>query len=140
MIRSSNSASHQTSSPSDSRPHSMADVVPNFPSAASTQPSTIQIYARVRPARPNTRWHLTPDRYWCSADEQERARIGFRVPKDQAAGMVNNQREAYDFRFDRVFDMTAGQEEVFDTVAKPVVLRYPVTAGLLEPSETCTHH
>ncbi|TPX57666.1 hypothetical protein PhCBS80983_g03680 [Powellomyces hirtus] len=89
---------------------------------SANAPATIQIYARVRPARANSKFPVDPDRYWYNAAEQDKPRIGFRIPKDQAAGMVNNQREAYDFRFDRIFDMTSGQEEVFDVVAKPVVL------------------
>lgn len=94
--------------------------------AKPDQPSTIQIYARVRPARRNSKLPIDPSRYWCNGSgggPEERARIGFHIPKDQAAGMVNNQREAYDFRFDRVFDMASSQEEVFDVVAKPVVMR-----------------
>ncbi|KAI8819646.1 P-loop containing nucleoside triphosphate hydrolase protein [Fimicolochytrium jonesii] len=86
------------------------------------QPSTIQIYARVRPARPNSKLRIDPNRYVCNSSETEKPRIGFLIPKDEAAGMVNNQREAYDFQFDRVFDMGATQEEVFDVVAKPVAL------------------
>ncbi|KNC96077.1 uncharacterized protein SPPG_08467 [Spizellomyces punctatus DAOM BR117] len=88
----------------------------------AASPSTIQIYARVRPTRPNTKLHVTPERYWCSPAEQDKPRIGFRVPRDQVAGLVNNQREVYEFGFDRVFDVTTGQDEVFDIVAKPVVL------------------
>ncbi|KAJ3017417.1 Kinesin- protein 6 [Thoreauomyces humboldtii] len=89
-------------------------------------PATIQIYARVRPARANSKLPIDPNRYWCNPASQDqdgsKPRIGFHVPKDQAAGMINNQRESYDFRFDRVFDRDVGQEEVFDVVAKPVVL------------------
>ncbi|KAI9004755.1 P-loop containing nucleoside triphosphate hydrolase protein [Gaertneriomyces semiglobifer] len=89
--------------------------------APTASPSTIQIYARVRPTRPNSKLHITPERYWCSSGDQDQHHVGFRIPKDQAAGMINNQREVYDFKFDRVFDMDAKQEEVFDTIAKPVV-------------------
>ncbi|TPX61137.1 hypothetical protein SpCBS45565_g07339 [Spizellomyces sp. 'palustris'] len=96
------------------------DTPSSRPMAAS--PSTIQIYARVRPIRPNTKLHVTPERYWCTPAEQDKPRIGFRFPRDQVAGLVNNQREVYEFGFDRVFDVTTGQEEVFDVVAKPVVL------------------
>ncbi|KAJ3176997.1 Kinesin- protein 6 [Geranomyces variabilis] len=96
-------------------------------SSSSSTPATIQIYARVRPVRANSKTQINPDRYWCNNPagnvdaSSAPPRIGFRVPKDQAAGMINNQREAYDFRFDRIFDMDSGQEEVFDVVAKPVV-------------------
>ncbi|KAJ3149071.1 Kinesin- protein 6 [Geranomyces variabilis] len=97
-------------------------------SSSASSPATIQIYARVRPVRANSKTQISSDRYWCNNPagnvdaSSAPPRIGFRVPKDQAAGMINNQREAYDFRFDRIFDMDSGQEEVFDVVAKPVVL------------------
>ncbi|KAJ3149855.1 Kinesin- protein 6 [Geranomyces michiganensis] len=97
-------------------------------SSSSSSPATIQIYARVRPVRANSKNSINPDRYWCNNPagnvdaSSAPPRIGFRVPKDQAAGMINNQRETYDFRFDRIFDMDSGQEEIFDVVAKPVVL------------------
>lgn len=88
--------------------------------------STIQIYCRVRPLKGNTT--IANGRYWSRNpevvdpnDPDAVPKIGFFIPKDQSAGMVNNQRENYDFKFDRVFDMATKQEEVFDIVAKPVV-------------------
>lgn len=90
---------------------------------------TIQIYCRVRPLKPNIK--VSDGRYWTrnpeivdENDPDSIPKIGFHIPKDQSAGMVNNQRENFDFKFDKVFDMDARQEEVFDVVAKPVITRY----------------
>ncbi|KAJ1559593.1 Kinesin- protein 6, partial [Cladochytrium tenue] len=93
----------------------------------------IRIFVRVRP--PRDRRRATAGRYYCynpgqaataaaaeAAPDGEQARIGFRVPRDEVQGLVNHQRENYDYAFDRVFDGDASQEEVFDAVAKDVVL------------------
>ncbi|KAH6594578.1 hypothetical protein BASA50_006528 [Batrachochytrium salamandrivorans] len=99
--------------------------------AAGSNPkatSTIKIYARVRPKRPNTKLHITPGRYWINtptvldaADPESCPRIGFLVPRDEHAGLINNQKESFEFKFDRLFDVDVKQEEVFDVVAKPVI-------------------
>jgi kinesin family protein 6/9 len=88
--------------------------------------STIQIYCRVRPIKPNNR--IEQGRYWTRnpevVDEKDPdaiPKIGFYIPRDLSAGMINNSRENFEFKFNRVFDMDARQEEVFDVVAKPVV-------------------
>uniref|UniRef100_A0A667XYY4 Kinesin-like protein n=1 Tax=Myripristis murdjan TaxID=586833 RepID=A0A667XYY4_9TELE len=52
--------------------------------------------------------------------EQTGASLEFVVPKDVADGFVNNKRESYKFRFQKVFDQAANQEEIFETIAKPV--------------------
>ncbi|KAI8924527.1 P-loop containing nucleoside triphosphate hydrolase protein [Entophlyctis helioformis] len=92
--------------------------------------STIKIYARVRPQRPNSKLTTTAGRYWISDgatdpsdddDDSAKSRIGFHMPRDEAAGLINNQRESYEFRFDKLFDVDTKQEEVFDVVAKPVI-------------------
>ncbi|KAI8613988.1 P-loop containing nucleoside triphosphate hydrolase protein [Chytriomyces sp. MP71] len=86
---------------------------------------SIKIFVRVRPPRANdARLHMTPGRYYCSGDggEDEAPKIGFRIPRDAEQGLINNQRENFDYRFNRVFDKDATQEEVFDHVAKDVVL------------------
>lgn len=43
------------------------------------------------------------------------------VPKNQSAGYVNNSKEAFNFSFNKVFEMAAKQGEVFDNVAKEVI-------------------
>ncbi|KAJ8330172.1 hypothetical protein O5D80_001743 [Batrachochytrium dendrobatidis] len=94
----------------------------------SAEASSIKIYARIRPQRPNSKLKTTPGRYWISSppvldasDPHSRPRLGFLVPRDETAGLINNQKESFVFKFDRLFDMDVKQEEVFDTVAKPVI-------------------
>ncbi|KAJ3324728.1 Kinesin- protein 6 [Boothiomyces sp. JEL0866] len=48
-------------------------------------------------------------------------KVGFHVPKDLQQGLINHQKENYEFQFNRVFDTEAGQEEIFDVVAKPII-------------------
>uniref|UniRef100_A0AAR2KGS5 Kinesin-like protein n=1 Tax=Pygocentrus nattereri TaxID=42514 RepID=A0AAR2KGS5_PYGNA len=47
-------------------------------------------------------------------------RLEFVVPRDLADGFINNKRESYRFRFQKVFDQVTKQEEIFETIAKPV--------------------
>uniref|UniRef100_A0A3Q1JRE2 Kinesin motor domain-containing protein n=1 Tax=Anabas testudineus TaxID=64144 RepID=A0A3Q1JRE2_ANATE len=42
------------------------------------------------------------------------------VPRDLADGFVNNKKECYKFRFQRVFDQAVKQEDIFENIAKPV--------------------
>jgi kinesin family protein 6/9 len=79
---------------------------------------TIKIYARVRP--PFKKRKFSADRYDIQSDT-EKPRLTFRIPKDEAQGLINNSREVYDFQFDHVFDTQTKQEEVFDCVAKDVI-------------------
>ncbi|KAJ3105594.1 Kinesin- protein 6 [Phlyctochytrium planicorne] len=92
--------------------------------------SNIRIFVRMRPPRSNSKLHITPGRYYCTnpelpnSDEKNgdtSSKIGFLVPKDETQ-TINHQKESYDYRFHRVFDEKATQEEVFDYVAKDVVL------------------
>lgn len=117
---------------SDSTP---STPTPAGPPQLTTKPpsSTIQIYARIRPPRLPKNAPPPTHRYWCQQPDApdtstapsaaDRPRVGFRVPRELVAGMANHQRETFEFGFDRVFDVEAGQEEVFDVVAKPVVQR-----------------
>ncbi|XP_028848308.1 kinesin-like protein KIF6 isoform X2 [Denticeps clupeoides] len=72
---------------------------------------TIQIFARVKPTTKGGAVYSVEDDGSC---------LGFVVPKDLADGFINNKRESYKFRFQKIFDQSAKQEELFDTVAKPV--------------------
>ena len=91
----------------------------------SNNQSTIKIFARVRPIRHGAKIKSASERYWINNLAQDsRPTIGFHVPRDQAAGLINNQKETFDFQFDRLFDMDTKQEEVFDHVAKPVIQRF----------------
>ncbi|XP_056446624.1 kinesin-like protein KIF6 [Gadus chalcogrammus] len=87
-----------------------------------TVKETIQIFARVKPTREET-----SKVYSVNNDEAAGASVEFVVPKDLGDGYVNNKLENYKFRFRRVFDQTAGQEEIFETIAQPVADR--VLAG-----------
>uniref|UniRef100_A0A671UH93 Kinesin family member 6 n=1 Tax=Sparus aurata TaxID=8175 RepID=A0A671UH93_SPAAU len=46
--------------------------------------------------------------------------LEFVVPRDLADGFVNNKRECYKFRFQKVFDQAVKQEEIFENIARPV--------------------
>uniref|UniRef100_A0A673CBS2 Kinesin family member 6 n=1 Tax=Sphaeramia orbicularis TaxID=375764 RepID=A0A673CBS2_9TELE len=51
---------------------------------------------------------------------QAGASVEFIVPRDLADGFINNKKECYKFRFQRVFDQTVKQEDIFENIAKPV--------------------
>ncbi|XP_063008083.1 kinesin-like protein KIF6 isoform X3 [Melospiza melodia melodia] len=42
------------------------------------------------------------------------------VPRDLADGFINNKRESYKFKFQKIFDQEAKQDAIFDSIAKPV--------------------
>ncbi|XP_053161297.1 kinesin-like protein KIF6 isoform X2 [Hemicordylus capensis] len=77
---------------------------------------TIQIYARVKPLGRRQPPGI------CSVDEDETSAFTLEiiVPHDLADGFVNNKRESYKFKFQKVFDQEAKQDEIFETIAKPV--------------------
>uniref|UniRef100_A0A3P8UDZ2 Kinesin family member 6 n=1 Tax=Cynoglossus semilaevis TaxID=244447 RepID=A0A3P8UDZ2_CYNSE len=79
-------------------------------SAASSQrrdtvKQKIQIFGRIKPSK---------------KPSKPGASLEFVVPKDLADGFVNNKKECYRFRFQKVFDQTVKQEEIFQNIAKPV--------------------
>lgn len=78
----------------------------------------IEVFVRVRPSSDKKTPYLFTD-----PDEIPHQKLSFRLPKDLSRDVVNNSKEEYDFRFDRVFEQPTTQEEVFDAVAKNVVLR-----------------
>ncbi|XP_028422454.1 kinesin-like protein KIF6 isoform X1 [Perca flavescens] len=75
---------------------------------------TIQIYGRIKPTGKTTTVYSVDN------DEKTGASLEFVVPKDLADGFVNNKRECYKFRFLKLFDQAAKQEEIFENIAKPV--------------------
>ncbi|XP_034283909.1 kinesin-like protein KIF6 isoform X2 [Pantherophis guttatus] len=77
---------------------------------------TIQIYGRVKPLGKRQ----TPGIY--SIDEIETSAFGLEiiVPRDLSDGFVNNKRESYKFKFQKVFDQESKQDDIFETIAKPV--------------------
>uniref|UniRef100_W5NKR9 Kinesin-like protein n=1 Tax=Lepisosteus oculatus TaxID=7918 RepID=W5NKR9_LEPOC len=75
---------------------------------------TIQIFARVKPAKRSTAV------YSVDHDEHGSSSVEFLVPRDLADGFINNKKESYRFRFQKVFDQGAKQEDIFENIAKPV--------------------
>ncbi|CAK6962119.1 kinesin-like protein KIF6 [Scomber scombrus] len=75
---------------------------------------TIQIFARIKPTKKTTTVYSVDN------EEQTGAALEFVVPRDLADGFVNNKRECYKFRFQKVFDQAAKQEDIFEKIAKPV--------------------
>ncbi|TPX35164.1 hypothetical protein SeMB42_g07223 [Synchytrium endobioticum] len=90
--------------------------------------STIRIYARVKPPRSHAKLDAQTKRYWIDAsapaahDDPALPRIAFFLPRSEAQGLINHSKENYEFAFDKIFDTTTTQEEVFDIVAKDTVL------------------
>ncbi|XP_067680992.1 kinesin-like protein KIF6 [Haliotis asinina] len=76
---------------------------------------TIQIFGRIKPTKAKT------GRYEVDQDDEGCPRLTVTVPKELAEGFINNKREHYKFRFERVFDQKTTQDEVFEHVAKPVI-------------------
>lgn len=74
--------------------------------------SNIRIYLRMKPSK-------KPSSFF-SWDEDTNL-MKYDIPKDVAAGLINNSRTSYKFHFDAVIGMEAKQEEVFDRVGRPCV-------------------
>uniref|UniRef100_A0A7N8WUX3 Kinesin family member 6 n=1 Tax=Mastacembelus armatus TaxID=205130 RepID=A0A7N8WUX3_9TELE len=56
-----------------------------------------------------------------ATEDHTSASLEFMVPRDLADGFINNKRERYKFRlFQKVFDQSVKQEEIFENIAKPV--------------------
>ncbi|XP_066282869.1 kinesin-like protein KIF6 [Branchiostoma lanceolatum] len=75
---------------------------------------TIKIFCRVKPTKGKT------GLYEVDEEESGGPKLSFFVPKDQTQ-IVNNTKEEYNFRFQRVFEQQTKQEEVFEHVAQPVI-------------------
>ncbi|XP_056674154.1 kinesin-like protein KIF6 isoform X4 [Monodelphis domestica] len=77
---------------------------------------TIQIFARVKPTS-----RKQPQGIY-SIDEDEKAISALEIilPRDLADGFVNNKRESYKFKFQKIFDQESKQDSIFDIIAKPV--------------------
>ncbi|XP_052275630.1 kinesin-like protein KIF6 isoform X2 [Dreissena polymorpha] len=76
---------------------------------------TIQIFARVKPTKSKAAL------YHIDEDGEGSPRLTFNIPRDIAEGFINNKKENFKFRFQKVFDQNAQQDEIFDNVAKPVI-------------------
>ncbi|KAM7135039.1 kinesin-like protein KIF6 isoform 1-T1 [Molossus nigricans] len=77
---------------------------------------TIQIFARVKPTVRKQPQGI----YSIDEDEKLTPSLEIILPRDLADGFVNNKRESYKFKFQRIFDQDANQETIFANIAKPV--------------------
>nr|XP_031290628.1 kinesin-like protein KIF6 isoform X2 [Camelus dromedarius] len=77
---------------------------------------TIQIFARVKPTVRKQQQGI----YSIDEDEKLTPSLEIILPRDLADGFVNNKRESYKFKFQRIFDQDAKQEAIFENIAKPV--------------------
>ncbi|NXO67848.1 KIF6 protein, partial [Phainopepla nitens] len=53
-------------------------------------------------------------------NEEPLSSLEITVPRDLADGFINNKRESYKFKFQKIFDQEAKQDVIFDSIAKPV--------------------
>ncbi|ETV91670.1 hypothetical protein H310_13747 [Aphanomyces invadans] len=83
------------------------DATPREPSD-----NNIRIFLRVKPSKRVSGFFT-----W----EEEQGALEYNIPKDVAAGLINNSRTQYKFKFDALIGMEAKQEEVFDRVGRPCV-------------------
>ncbi|XP_054554737.1 kinesin-like protein KIF6 isoform X2 [Talpa occidentalis] len=58
--------------------------------------------------------------YSIEEDEKLTPSLEIILPRDLADGFVNNKRESYKFKFQRIFDQDVNQEIIFENIAKPV--------------------
>ncbi|XP_077017821.1 kinesin-like protein KIF6 isoform X6 [Tamandua tetradactyla] len=77
---------------------------------------TIQIFARVKPTVRKQQQGI----YSIDEDEKLTPSLEIILPRDLADGFVNNKRESYRFKFQRIFDQDANQEAIFENISKPV--------------------
>ncbi|XP_027757971.1 kinesin-like protein KIF6 isoform X3 [Empidonax traillii] len=77
---------------------------------------TIRVYARVKPLGRRQQ----AGSYSVDDEEDPLSSLEITVPRDLADGFVNNKRETYKFKFQKIFDQEAKQDVVFDSIAKPV--------------------
>ncbi|XP_067149287.1 kinesin-like protein KIF6 [Apteryx mantelli] len=77
---------------------------------------TVRVYARVKPLGRRQQAGI----YSVDDDEASVSSLEIIVPRDLADGFVNNKRESYKFKFQKIFDQEAKQDVVFDSIAKPV--------------------
>ncbi|XP_027537569.1 kinesin-like protein KIF6 isoform X4 [Neopelma chrysocephalum] len=77
---------------------------------------TIRVYARVKPLGRRQQ----AGSYSVDDEEDLLSSLEITVPRDLADGFVNNKRETYKFKFQKIFDQEAKQDVIFDSIAKPV--------------------
>ncbi|CAF0834221.1 unnamed protein product [Brachionus calyciflorus] len=75
---------------------------------------TIQIFCRIKPTKgKKSLYEIDPKD---SGDI-----VTFNVPKDVSEGFINNKKEEYKFKFERVFNQDTLQDDIFKEVAEPVI-------------------
>ncbi|NWW06286.1 KIF6 protein, partial [Oreocharis arfaki] len=104
---------------SRSRRGACPPAVPGYrcrgPAAAAMVKETIRVYARVKPLgrRQQAGSYLVDD-------EEPLPSLEISVPRDLADGFINNKRESYKFKFQKIFGQDTKQDVIFDSIAKPV--------------------
>lgn len=90
-----------------------ASVAGGGGSASSEEDSNVRIFLRVKPSKKPSGFFT-----W----DEDASQMKYDIPRDVAAGLINNSRTSYKFRFDAVLGMVTKQDEVFDRVGRPCVL------------------
>ncbi|NXG52105.1 KIF6 protein, partial [Psilopogon haemacephalus] len=85
-------------------------------SAAAMVKETIRVYARVKPLGRRQQAAI----YSVDNDEKTLPSLEIVMPHELADGFINNKRESYKFKFQKIFDQEEKQDVVFDSIAKPV--------------------
>ncbi len=90
--------------------------------AAKGENTNIEIFLRIKPVkRPS-------DRVVVDTSENK---LEFVIPRDEAQGYINNQREHYEFRFNGILTQEAKQDEVRAPACMP---------GFVWRMHACMHH
>jgi kinesin family protein 6/9 len=74
---------------------------------------SIRVFCRVRPSK-------RPSGFFTLAEDGSGV-VDFALPPDVDRDLVNNSKSSHKFRFDGLFDVHAGQDEIFDGVARDAV-------------------
>eukprot|EP00892_Ulva_mutabilis_P001049 jgi/Ulvmu1/10945/UM007_0124.1 len=74
--------------------------------------SNVNVFIRLRPV---------PRKSRKVAIDNEDGTITFHIPREESAGLINNQREKYNFVFNGVLTEDSKQEEVFERVCHPAI-------------------
>jgi kinesin family protein 6/9 len=84
--------------------------------------TAITTFLRVRPNKRGDGYFRLPDEgAGVGGTGKELPVVEVEVPKDELAGMIDNKRTHWRFRFDGVLGESSLQQEVFERVAEPVV-------------------
>lgn len=78
--------------------------------------AAIDIFLRIRPSKQPRNYSVEEPGH-----RETGERITFKVQKDLGVGEINNAKEEYHFKFGKVFDQNARQEDIFEKVATEAV-------------------